>query len=160
MLLLFYGFVLSCACLAVSLEAGRFVVSTLPAQNQSVLKRNPRFTTDESDWSRNHLPHQKGPRRLRHDCEPGWFPIAFGCILLVLTWLANCTLLGGILQTLANPLVVPVAYYFVGSQAIAVLLHATLNLPPALVILLFGKFLSVWSTCQFFQSFSFSSISV
>ncbi|BHF57974.1 hypothetical protein SprV_0100092300 [Sparganum proliferum] len=74
----------------------------------------------------------------RQDCRPGWLPLVLGCFLLFATWLANCTLLGGILQTLTSPHVVPVSYYFVGSQAIAALLHATLNLPPGLVALLFA----------------------
>ncbi|KAL7062435.1 hypothetical protein AAHC03_01764 [Spirometra sp. Aus1] len=78
----------------------------------------------------------------RQDCRPGWLPLVLGCFLLFATWLANCTLLGGILQTLTSPHVVPVSYYFVGSQAIAALLHATLNLPPGLVALLFGKYMS------------------
>ncbi|VDL89173.1 unnamed protein product [Schistocephalus solidus] len=78
----------------------------------------------------------------KHDCRPGWLPLALGCFLLFATWLANCILLGGILQTLTSPHVVPVSYYFVGSQAIAALLHATLNLPPGLVTLLFDFYSS------------------
>ncbi|CAI2725819.1 unnamed protein product [Schistosoma spindalis] len=60
------------------------------------------------------------------------------CIaLIILTWLTNCILLGGILQTKGNGKHVSMVYYFIGSQAIASLLHVTLNLPPAIVNMLF-----------------------
>ncbi|KAL5963818.1 hypothetical protein TSMEX_008444 [Taenia solium] len=53
--------------------------------------------------------------------------------------MSNCTLLGGVFQVMADPGVVRVAYYFVGSQTVAALIYATLNLPPGLLILLFGQ---------------------
>ncbi|KAF6768741.1 hypothetical protein AHF37_10261 [Paragonimus kellicotti] len=68
-----------------------------------------------------------------------WAPIGLTGVLLLGTWLANCILLGGALQTAGSGRIVPVAYFFVGSQAIAALLHVTLNLPPAVVGLLFGS---------------------
>ncbi|KAK4469654.1 hypothetical protein MN116_006612 [Schistosoma mekongi] len=58
--------------------------------------------------------------------------------LIILTWLVNCILLGGALQTAGNGKNVPVIYFFIGSQAIAALLHVTLNLPPSIVNMLFG----------------------
>ncbi|VDP47370.1 unnamed protein product [Schistosoma mattheei] len=61
------------------------------------------------------------------------------CItLIILTWLTNCILLGGILQTKGNGKNVSIIYFFIGSQAIAALLHVTLNLPPSIVNILFG----------------------
>ncbi|VDN98475.1 unnamed protein product [Rodentolepis nana] len=74
----------------------------------------------------------------KNQCLSGWLPILLGCVLLVATWMTNCTLLGGVFQVIANPGVVRVAYYFVGSQTIASLIYSTLNLPPGLLILLFG----------------------
>lgn len=68
-----------------------------------------------------------------------WLPIGLTVFLLLSTWLANCILLGGALQTASSGRIVPVAYFFVGSQAIAALLYVTLNLPPAAVGLIFGK---------------------
>uniref|UniRef100_A0A5K3FL61 Aa_trans domain-containing protein n=1 Tax=Mesocestoides corti TaxID=53468 RepID=A0A5K3FL61_MESCO len=75
----------------------------------------------------------------RNECAPGWLPILFGCLFLFATWMSNCTLLGGVFQVMGDPGVVRVAYYFVGSQTIAALIYATLNLPPGLVILFFGS---------------------
>ncbi|KAM7540503.1 hypothetical protein Aperf_G00000037246 [Anoplocephala perfoliata] len=75
----------------------------------------------------------------KNECLPGWLPILFGCLLLFATWMSNCTLLGGVFQVMADPGVVRVAYYFVGSQIVASLIYATLNLPPGLLILLFGS---------------------
>ncbi|KAM3172406.1 hypothetical protein ACTXT7_014600 [Hymenolepis weldensis] len=77
------------------------------------------------------------PPESKNKCLPGWLPILFGCVFLFATWMANCTLLGGVFQVMANPGTVRVAYYFVGSQTIASLIYATLNLPPGLLILLF-----------------------
>ncbi|TGZ70741.1 hypothetical protein CRM22_003026 [Opisthorchis felineus] len=72
------------------------------------------------------------------DGTAAWFPVGITGVLLVSTWLANCILLGGALQTAGSGRIVPVAYFFVGSQAIAALLHVTINLPPAAVNILFG----------------------
>ncbi|VDP66360.1 unnamed protein product [Echinostoma caproni] len=69
----------------------------------------------------------------------GWLPIGLTVFILLATWLANCILLGGALQTASSGRIVPVAYFFVGSQAIAALLYVTLNLPPAAVGLIFGS---------------------
>ncbi|CAH8499394.1 unnamed protein product [Schistosoma haematobium] len=64
------------------------------------------------------------------------------CItLIILTWLTNCILLGGILQTKGNGKNVSIIYFFIGSQAIAALLHVTLNLPPSIVNILFDTYL-------------------
>ncbi|CAH8491415.1 unnamed protein product [Schistosoma mattheei] len=63
------------------------------------------------------------------------------CItLIILTWLTNCILLGGILQTKGN--------------AIAALLHVTLNLPPSIVNILFD---TLFCNLTFLQTF-FSSL--
>ena len=79
------------------------------------------------------------PRQaVKNECLPGWLPILFGCLLLFATWMPNCTLLGGVFQVIAKSGVVRVAYYFVGSQTVASLIYATLNLPPGLLILIFG----------------------
>ncbi|TNN12561.1 5-hydroxytryptamine receptor 2C [Schistosoma japonicum] len=65
--------------------------------------------------------------------------ICLSITLIILTWLVNCILLGGALQTAGNGKNVPVVYFFIGSQAIAALLHVTLNLPPSVVNMLFGN---------------------
>nr|CAH8838374.1 unnamed protein product [Trichobilharzia regenti] len=67
-----------------------------------------------------------------------WTVLCLTSTLIILTWLANCILLGGALQTAGNGKNVPVAYFFIGSQAIGALLHVTLNLPPSIVNILFG----------------------
>ncbi|CAH8492950.1 unnamed protein product [Heterobilharzia americana] len=67
-----------------------------------------------------------------------WTVLCLTGTLIILTWLANCILLGGALQTAGSGKNVPVAYFFIGSQAIAALLHVTLNLPPSIVNMLFG----------------------
>ncbi|CDS41003.1 hypothetical protein EmuJ_000861300 [Echinococcus multilocularis] len=73
----------------------------------------------------------------KNECLPGWLPIFLGCFLLFACWMSNCILLGGVFQVMADPGVVRVAYYFIGSQTVAALIYATLNLPPSLLILLF-----------------------
>ncbi|CAL8091504.1 unnamed protein product [Calicophoron daubneyi] len=73
------------------------------------------------------------------DQATSWTPVVLTSFLLLLTWLANCILLGGALQTATSGRIVPVAYFFVGSQAVAALLHVTLNLPPSVIGILFGS---------------------
>ncbi|CAH8837419.1 unnamed protein product [Trichobilharzia szidati] len=73
-----------------------------------------------------------------HEQAINWTVLCLTSTLIILTWLANCILLGGALQTAGNGKNVPVAYFFIGSQAIGALLHVTLNLPPSIVNILFG----------------------
>ncbi|KAA3681316.1 uncharacterized protein DEA37_0004546 [Paragonimus westermani] len=89
--------------------------------------------------------HPTSENSLNNEHNSNWVPIGLTGVLLLATWLANCILLGGALQTAGSGRIVPVAYFFVGSQAIAALLHVTLNLPPAVVGLLFDASVFVMS---------------
>ncbi|CAH8472082.1 unnamed protein product [Schistosoma turkestanicum] len=74
----------------------------------------------------------------QHQQSINWLVLCFSILIIVLTWLLNCILLGGALQTAGNGKNVSIVYFFIGSQAIGALLHVTLNLPLSIVTMLFG----------------------